>query len=69
VTHQAQVAAHAHQHLAVRKHESKTQRGVSLELLDAAQRTEELARMMAGHETTAATRAHAGELLAAGQQG
>ncbi len=67
VTHQAQVAAAAHQHLAVRKLEDKTARGVRIDTLSEKQRVEELARMMAGHETTTATRAHAKELLLAAQ--
>lgn len=68
VTHQAQVAAHAHEHFAVRKLESGTTRGVVLERLHDAARTDELARMLAGRETTATTRAHARELLMAGQR-
>jgi DNA repair protein RecN (Recombination protein N) len=67
VTHQAQVAASAHQHVAVRKLETKNARGVNVDLLTEKARVEELARMMAGLETTAATRAHAKELLVAGQ--
>ncbi len=69
VTHQAQVAAYSDAHYAVRKHESAAKRGVSLDMLSDAQRTEELARMIAGAETTATTRAHAAELLSAGQSG
>ena len=67
VTHQAQVAAHANQHLAVRKLEAKNARGVRIDALSEKERIEELARMIAGRETTAATRAHAKELLVAGQ--
>jgi DNA repair protein RecN (Recombination protein N) len=67
VTHQAQVAAHANQHLAVRKLEAKNARGVRIDTLSEKERIEELARMIAGRETTAATRAHAKELLVAGQ--
>ena len=62
VTHLPQVAAHADRHFRV----VKTQNGgaVSSELtsLAGAQRIDELARMLAGSEITAKTRAHAREL-------
>tara|TARA_Y100000031_G_scaffold156870_2_gene213710 strand:+ start:4778 stop:6451 length:1674 start_codon:yes stop_codon:yes gene_type:complete len=62
ITHLPQVAAQGHHHLRVtRLSGDETQ--VELEALDAAGRSEELARMLGGVEITAKTRAHAEELL------
>jgi DNA repair protein RecN (Recombination protein N) len=64
VTHLPQVAARAHQHLAVGK---ELRDGVALSRiarLDRPARIEELARMLAGSEITATSRKHARELLA-----
>ena len=64
VTHLPQVAARAHQHLAVGK---ALCNGVALSRiarLDRPARIEELARMLAGSEITATSRKHARELLA-----
>lgn len=64
VTHLPQVAARAHQHLAVGK---ALRDGVALSRiarLDRPARIEELARMLAGAEITATSRKHARELLA-----
>jgi DNA repair protein RecN (Recombination protein N) len=64
VTHLPQVAACADGHYRVTK--AGDAAGVTTELarLEGAQRVEELARMLGGHEITAKTRAHAKELLA-----
>lgn len=64
VTHLPQVAARAHQHLAVGK---EVRDGVTVSRiarLDRPARVEELARMLAGSEITATSRKHARELLA-----
>ena len=59
VTHQAQVAARAHQHFVASKH-----KGVAtLTKLTTEQRGEELARMLGGAKVTAQTLAHANEML------
>ncbi len=63
VTHQAQIARYADIHLQVAK-EIKGQRTVTkVNKLEAQERIEELARMMAGAGVTAVTRQHAEELL------
>ncbi len=64
VTHAPQVAARAHHHLRVAK-VGKKQVRVEVEVLEGAAREEEIARMLAGAEITAAARAAAQSLLAA----
>jgi len=63
VTHLAQVAAQANQHIKFAKSasESGTKGGVAS--LNMRQRTEEIARMLGGIEITQQTLAHAGEML------
>jgi DNA repair protein RecN (Recombination protein N) len=68
VTHLPQVAACADGHYRVLKRGDADAVATELTRLNAAQRVEELARMLGGHEITAKTRAHAKELLAQ-QQG
>jgi DNA repair protein RecN (Recombination protein N) len=63
VTHLPQVAACADGHYRVIKRGNADGVATELTRLDAAQRVEELARMLGGHEITAKTRAHAKELL------
>lgn len=64
VTHQAQVAAQAHHHLLVSKTSVKNSTTTSLQLLDKAQRTREIARMLGGDALSENSLAHAKELLA-----
>ncbi len=63
VTHLAQVAAQAHQHLRVKKFAKEAQTFTEIRPLDAEQRIDEVARMLGGTEITATTRAHAAEML------
>src|SRR5258705_6281441 len=63
VTHQAQIARFADNHLAVRKEVLKGQTTVSVERLDRLGRVEEIARMLTGAEITDSARRHARELL------
>jgi DNA repair protein RecN (Recombination protein N) len=63
VTHQAQVAAQAHQHLLVSKISSKTSTSTSLLALAQEQRVKEIARMLSGDDTSANSLAHAKELM------
>lgn len=63
VTHLPQVAALAHQHLAVEKSDQDRAR-VNIRTLDEEDRVGELARMLGGVEVTAQTRAHANEMRA-----
>ncbi len=63
VTHLAQVAAQAHQHLRVKKYAKEAQTFTEISPLDAKQRIDEVARMLGGTEITATTRAHAAEML------
>ena len=64
VTHLPQVAACADEHYRVTKIGKGDTVASELARLSAGARVEELARMLGGHEITAKTRAHAGELLA-----
>jgi DNA repair protein RecN (Recombination protein N) len=68
VTHLPQVAACADGHYRVTKRGDASGGATELTRLGAAQRVEELARMLGGHEITAKTRAHAKELLAQQQR-
>jgi len=64
VTHLPQVAAHADHHYQVTKSGNGEQVTSRLATLARAERVDELARMLGGHEITAKTRAHAAELFA-----
>jgi len=64
VTHLPQVAAKAHQHLAVSKQDARGRAVSRVEALGRGDRVEEIARMLGGMEITATTRKHARELLA-----
>ncbi len=63
VTHAPQIAARAEHHLRVSKSAEEDRMAVRVEELDAAQRLEEVARMLAGAEVTEAARAAADSLL------
>ncbi len=63
VTHLPQVAAQGHQHLRVSKADSDDGTRSRIDLLDVPARVDELARMLGGIEITAATRAHARQML------
>ncbi|AFV00560.1 DNA repair protein RecN [Simiduia agarivorans] len=63
VTHLAQVASKAHQHLQVRKLQRKGNSQSTLVHLAGEEKIEEIARMMGGVELTEQTRAHAREML------
>ncbi len=64
VTHQAQVAAQAHQHWQVSKQLKNKRMETTLQALDNALRVDEIARMIGGEKITAQSRAHAQEILA-----
>jgi len=64
VTHLAQVAAHADHHFRVAKIGNGAAVATTLDQLKAAERVDELARMLSGSEITVKTRAHAKELFA-----
>lgn len=63
VTHQPQVAAHAHQHYVVSKVTDNSSAESNIVHLDQSQRVEELARMLGGAKVTQQTLSHASELL------
>ena len=70
VTHLPQVASLAHHHLRVTKLTDGRSTRTTLDELSAAERVEELARMLGGVEITTKARAHAKDMLAAaGQDG
>lgn len=64
VTHLAQVASQAHQHIRVLKQTRGQATATHIEVLDRKSRVEELARMLGGVEITATTRKHASEMIA-----
>lgn len=64
VTHQAVVAARAHQHLRVSKEANQKRVRTALTLLKSEQRVDEIARMMGGGSESAESRAHALKLMA-----
>lgn len=68
VTHSPQVAALGQQHFRVAKSVADGMTTSRVTALDAGERVEELARMLAGEEITPAARAAAEALLAAGRQ-
>lgn len=68
ITHQAQVAAQAHQHIKVEKTAQKNATSTRFNLLDSNERVDELARMIGGVTITDATRQHAHEMLQHAQQ-
>jgi len=63
VTHLAQVAAQAHNHLQVSKTRGKDSTGTDIKTLDKAGRSQEIARMLGGVEITKQTLAHAEEMI------
>ena len=63
VTHLAQVAASAHQHLVVSKHSSAAGTFSAVQAVQGEGRTGEIARMLGGDPRSPATRAHAQEML------
>ncbi len=67
VTHSPQVAARGDHHWRVARHEGKAGSRVSVDGLDAPERQEEIARMLAGAEITSEARAAAQRLLQAGR--
>jgi DNA repair protein RecN (Recombination protein N) len=63
VTHLAQVAVYAHQHVLVEKHQSKTSTTTSATLLDFKGRAQALAQILSGTEVTKEALKHAEEWL------
>jgi DNA repair protein RecN (Recombination protein N) len=63
VTHQPQVAAHAHHHYRASKIVDNVSAASLMTPLDQQQRIEELARMLGGAKVTEQTLSHASELL------
>lgn len=63
VTHQPQVAAQGHHHLYVSKELVDGNTHTQIDVLDAEQRIEEIARMLGGREVNAKTMAHAQSLI------
>lgn len=67
ITHSPQVAAQANAQLKIAKNEAKGSIATTVVPLDMDERREEIARMLAGSQVTAAARAAADDLLAHGQ--
>ncbi|MBI3541011.1 MAG: hypothetical protein HY073_02600 [Deltaproteobacteria bacterium] len=63
VTHLPQIACFGNQHFMIQKHVEKGRTRTEVERLDAHQREEEIARMMAGVKVTDQAKAHAREML------
>ena len=68
VTHLPQVASQAHGHLTVSKGANGSMTSVRVQTLTGEERTEEIARMLAGARVTTRSRAHAREMLEAARQ-
>ena len=66
VTHLAQVAAQAHSQFRVTKHSVGKITRTAVKTLSAAERVDEIARMLGGIDITDQARAHAREMLARG---
>ena len=69
VTHLPQVAAFADHHFVVSKDDNGTVTSSSVAEVQESERVDELARMLAGQEESAAAQAHARELLALARDG
>ncbi len=67
VTHLPQVASQAHHHYRVEKDKSNDNTTTDVVALSDKERLEEVARMLGGVTITEQTRAHAGEMIAAGE--
>ncbi len=65
VTHQPQVASKADRHFLIEKEMGKNRTVISVRELNAIERIEEVARMLAGERITDAARENAREMLAA----
>jgi DNA repair protein RecN (Recombination protein N) len=65
VTHLPQIAAFADQHFLIEKGEKAGRTTTSVKLLTAAERTEEVARMLSGAKLTETSMRHAEQLLKA----
>ncbi len=63
VTHLPQVAAQAHNHLKVEKHQTADSTSTSISVLNKKERINEIARMLGGVELTEQTLAHAREMI------
>jgi DNA repair protein RecN (Recombination protein N) len=68
VTHLAQIAGQANRHLRVRKAVLGGRTRTELESLDAEERVQEIARMLAGERPSRAALSHARELLEAARR-
>ena len=68
VTHLPQVASQAHGHLTVSKGANESSTSVRVRTVKDEERTEEIARMLAGASVTARSRAHAREMLESARQ-
>ncbi|MBT8127161.1 MAG: DNA repair protein RecN [Gammaproteobacteria bacterium] len=67
ITHLAQVASQAHQHLRVHKRSDREQTQTNVYPLDQRERIEEIARMLSGMEITEQSLAHAKEMISRAQ--
>jgi len=63
ITHLPQIAAFGDQHFLIEKTEKKGRTQTGIRLMDAAERTEEIARMLSGAKLTETSMKHAEHLL------
>lgn len=68
VTHLAQVAAQAHHHYQVQKHQIAAVSQTHIQVLDDTERVQEIARMLGGVEITEQSRRHAAEMMVLAQK-
>jgi DNA repair protein RecN (Recombination protein N) len=69
VTHLAQIAAFAHQHFTVTKSSNGSVSATEISEISGEERENELARMLAGLEESAAAKTHARELIQMAESG
>ncbi|MFH1982700.1 MAG: DNA repair protein RecN [Pseudomonadota bacterium] len=67
ITHLPQIAIFGHHHFRIAKHTAGGRTATRIQMLDDAQRVEEIARMLGGATITATTRRHAQEMLQSAQ--
>jgi DNA repair protein RecN (Recombination protein N) len=69
ITHLPQIAAFADQHFLIEKSDREGRTRTGVRLMDEAERTQEIARMLSGARLTETSMDHARQMLASSRQG